>query len=87
MQIASLDVVRRENTGAGFYTYFGGLRSGPPIKSRTISNVYGDVAGLKHSMVFVLFSREGKVDVLEGAAVDDDTAKVDFSTAEFTIAP
>jgi len=36
-------------------------------------------------MVFVLFSREGKLDMLEGAAVDEDTADVDFFSAEFKL--
>jgi hypothetical protein len=85
-QMSSLSILRRENTGAGFYSYFDGMRSGPPIKQRTISpDVSAKIKGLKNPMVFVLFSREGKLDMLEGAAVDEDTADVDFFSAEFKL--
>jgi hypothetical protein len=53
--------------------------------SRTISNVFAEINGMKNPMAFVLFIRDGKIATVEGAATDDDTSNVDFSHARFKI--
>ena len=71
-QIEHLDVVRRDFTGAGFFTKF--QVSGPRIpdipSSTTISDVGADISGTNDGAAFVLWLREGLIDELEGATFD-----------------
>jgi len=86
-QLPTAAVLSRENTGAGFYTYFsvdhassaaiGGerLRSGPAAR----------VDGLVHGMGFILWLKEGYVDCLEGYCYDESTTGIVFEQAGFEI--
>lgn len=87
-QVAAAEVSRRENTGAGFYStvVVGGMGvPRPKVALKSVSNVGADVDGLKDGMVFVVFFRDGVIDILEGAAITESTAGVDFSTVAFEV--
>ena len=86
LQLQSVKVQSRENTGAGFFTT---LRANPDspslVRDKVIGDVIAKVDGLQNPMVFLLFTRNGYVDQLEGAAIEDSTVNVDFSHAKFEI--
>lgn len=82
-QIAHAVVKERKNTGSGFYTYLEVEGFDISIKSRVLSNAYAKVDGMENPMAFVLFSHNGKISILEGAATDDATTGINFSTAKF----
>ncbi|HVB08571.1 MAG TPA: hypothetical protein VNF00_06445 [Candidatus Acidoferrales bacterium] len=86
-QLSSATVLRRENTGAGFYTHFavertssaavGGerLRYGPAVM----------VSGLVNGMAFILWLKEGYVDCLEGYCYDESTTGIAFERVGFDV--
>jgi hypothetical protein len=89
-QLAYGKVVRRENTGAGFYTRFEMQRSStPPVAgSRSKDLRYGPQAkieGIKHGMGFILWLSESYLDCLEGYTYDDDTTALDLINLRFEI--
>jgi hypothetical protein len=89
-QMSNLNVLRRENTGHGFFSYFAGTRPGPPIGHRALPAgsakvVAAWIKGLKNPVIFVLFTREGKLHMLDGSAIEEATNDVDFFTAEFEL--
>jgi hypothetical protein len=84
-QINEATVERRNNTGAGFYTKLLSNKGTKRIENAVLSGVYAHVTGLNHPMVFVLFVKDGMIDTLEGAAVEDSTVSIDFSRVTFEI--
>lgn len=86
-QLATVTVLRRENTGAGFYTYLSvdqnstaalsgdRLRHGPAVK----------VDGLKNGMGFILWLKQGYTDHLEGFSYDESTTNIAFDTVLFEV--
>lgn len=86
-QLSTASVLRRENTGAGFFTYFsfdrtsnapiGGdrLRNGPTVK----------VEGLEHGMGFILWLKQGYVDNLEGYSYAGSTTDIAFDRVFFEV--
>jgi hypothetical protein len=84
-QLRGVSALSRNNTGAGFYTKLVPKKTTTPVNAKIIGNVFADVKGLNHPMTFILFIRDGVVDTLEGAAVDDSTTDIDFSKVQFEI--
>ena len=86
-QLSTATILRREYTGAGFYTYFsvdrasnraiGGEspRSGPNAR----------IEGLEHGMGFILWLKEGYADCLERYSLDESTTEVAFERVGFKI--
>jgi hypothetical protein len=86
-QLSTATLLRRENTGAGFFTRFavdhnsstaiGGmrLRDGPTTK----------IDGLEHGMGFILWLKVGYADCLEGYAYAESTTGIVLETADFEI--
>lgn len=86
-QLSTSKVLRRENTGAGFYTDFtvdralspaiGGerLRAGPAVR----------VKGLDHGMGFILWLREGYAHQLEGYSLGENTTGILLEQAAFEV--
>jgi len=86
-QLSTAAVLRRENTGAGFYTEFavervsqatlGGerLRTGPAAR----------VDGLKQGMGFILWLKEGYAHNLEGYSYGESTTGIEFEQTGFEI--
>ncbi len=66
-------VRRREMTGAGFYTYFEIRRA--PLQIYDIDLRFGDVVaeipGLKNGAGFLLYVKNGLLDMLEGYSYDE----------------
>jgi hypothetical protein len=52
---------------------------------QTIGDVASQLEGLNNPMVFLVFIKNGYVDFLEGAAVEDSTVGLDFAQAKFKL--
>jgi len=67
-------IVKREVTGVGFFTTFL-LPTNTPIiengKSLHIEDVQAEIEGLKYGVGFVLFIKDGKLEMLEGFSYDE----------------
>jgi hypothetical protein len=88
-QIASASVTSRENTGAGFFTYFR-VASDAAHKVTGEERVRGDVLaklhGLEFEMGFILFLEDGFLSCLEGYLNGDETTTgLDLVNAAFEI--
>jgi hypothetical protein len=88
-QIAAISVRSRENTGAGFFTYFV-YRSSPPLhKVRTDTKKCHVTATINHvrdALGFILWMRDGYIDCLEGHTLAmDSTANLDLARTEFEL--
>ena len=91
-QIEGISVERRQNTGAGFYTYFNlKPKSAPRIRSDTKScYVTAKISGLENALGFILWTKNGYLQYLEGytmalnSTVGMSLSKLDF---ELTSAP
>jgi hypothetical protein len=86
-QFAKAIVVRRENSGAGFFTHLEVDRSLAPLTDgkRVIGNVTAEIEGFKDPVLFMLFTKDGYADFLEAATIDDHSENIDFSTVLFRI--
>jgi hypothetical protein len=87
-QLEGMVVASRENTDAGFFTTLKPRSTKPLIKQpSTIGNVFAKIEGMQNPMTFVLFIKDGLIDMLEGASIDESTSHINFSTAKFEIVP
>ena len=80
-QLASAQVIDRENTGAGFYTRLA-IATGEKMRGvrSPVGDIGADIKGLKHGMGFMLWLRDGVADTLEGYAYGEETtADLDFA--------
>jgi hypothetical protein len=82
-QIENAEVLERQNTGHGFFTTIRPVDTAYLITTRVIDGVFANLEKLNNPMVFVLFMTDGIIDVLEGAAVDENTSNLDFNAMEF----
>ncbi len=83
-QLRNVVVSSRENTGAGFLTTMQPANTKTLIpQTRAIGNIFAKIAGMQDPMTFVLFIKDGIIDTLEGASIDESTAAVDFSAVKF----
>ena len=86
-QLSSAIVHKRENTGAGFFTYFevkrdpGGCISGEPRRSGPDANI----EGLQRGMGFILWLNEGYASCLEGFSYEESTTAIDYNTVSFEL--
>src|SRR6476660_2342959 len=85
-QIDAISVRSRENTGAGFFTYF--VFKSPPLhKVKTDMkkcNVTATIHDLSNSLSCILWMKDGYTECLEWyARAMDSTADLDLATAEF----
>jgi hypothetical protein len=81
-------VTRRENTGAGFFTYFAVDRNGPPLTSRrrVLGNVAATIVGFERPLLLALFmNKDGYAHMLEATAAGDSTVGIDLSALRFKI--
>jgi hypothetical protein len=86
-QLSTATVLSRENTGAGFYTYFTVERSSSPAigGERLRSGPAARVVGLEHGMGFILWLKEGYADCLEGYCYGESTTGIAFDQVGFEI--
>src|SRR5579864_2949402 len=64
----------REFTGVGFFTNFAVPEAAPRVPDvdrLVIGDVYAELEGLKHTVGFLLFLRQGAIDFLECFGVED----------------
>ena len=87
-QLGRAKVTKRENTGGGFFTDIAVPEGEPRLKC---SNVLGyathaRVEGLEHGLGFVLFIKDGNLNLLEGFAWGpESTASLDLRNLSFEI--
>jgi hypothetical protein len=88
-QLATATVTRRENSGAGFFTYLAVDRRIAPVSSseRVLGLVAATIDGFEQPILLMLFMKDGYADFLEGATVGDSTTGIDLSTLRFKIGP
>ena len=86
-QLSTTTVLNRENTGAGFHTYFAVERvSCPALGGERLRNgPAARVEGLARGMGFILWLKEGYVDCLEGYSYDESTTGIAFERAAFEL--
>jgi len=84
-QLRSVRVKSRDNSGVGFFTALEPERSRKAVSVKVVEGVWANIKGFQDPMAFVLFLKDGFVDILEGAAIRDSTFGVDFSTVVFEI--
>ncbi len=86
-QLRNASVLERENSGAGFFTTIdshGAERLNTPhvLGLETCA----EVAGLEHGLGFVLFMKDGRLDLLEGYTFgSEDTSQFDLANLSFKI--
>jgi hypothetical protein len=89
-QIGLISVRSRENTGAGFFTYFD-FKARPPHKVKTDMkkcHVTATINDLSNALGFVLWVKDGSIDCLEGYTLAmDSTADLDLASVEFELSP
>jgi hypothetical protein len=79
-------VVRRENTGAGFYTDFTVEREDAAIGGERLRNgPEARVDGLEYGMGFILWLKEGYANCLEGYCNAGSTVGIAFEGVGFEI--
>jgi hypothetical protein len=84
-QLQDARVTSRDNSGAGFFTYFAVDRSRarlPPDCPRVLSGVSAEIEGIEYGMLFLLFNEGGYVDCLEGATYGESTERIDLTGLE-----
>jgi hypothetical protein len=87
-QITAISVQSRENTGAGFFTYFIFKESLlPRVKTNTKKcHVTATINGLSDALGFILWMRDGRANCLETYTLRmDNTADLDLATVEFKL--
>ncbi len=88
VQLSAARFRSRENTGAGFYTYFtvdhaAGALLGSERKRDGPYEV--EVEGVEHGMGFILWLEEGYANCLEGYCNVGSTEKIDFENVKFKL--
>jgi hypothetical protein len=86
-QLATATVIRRENSGAGFFTCLAVDRSTAAVSSdkRVLGYVAATVEGFRQPILLLLFMKDGYTDFIEGATVGESTVDIDLSTLRFRI--
>lgn len=88
MQIQRVAVLRRENTGAGFFTYLSTVKdASPPITADPRGcYVTAKINGVENALGFILWVKDGYVDVLEGYTMAlPGTSGIDFTSIDFEL--
>ncbi|HVS34954.1 MAG TPA: hypothetical protein VMS17_05190 [Gemmataceae bacterium] len=73
-QFGMCNVVKRQDTGVGFFTTFQVPPSAPRAafgKTFSFGDVSAKISGLRHGAGFVLFVKNGLIDTLEGYCYDE----------------
>jgi len=86
-QYTGASVVKRENSGGGFFTT---ISVGAGISRVSSPRILGqktsaDIEGLQYGMGFVLFMKDGYLNLLEGYAIAGNTTALDLTSVKFTL--
>jgi hypothetical protein len=89
IQLATATVTRRENSGAGFFTYLSVDRGASPVttRKRVLGNVAATIEGFEAPLLLMLFMEDGYANFLEGATCGDSTLGIDLSSLRFKMEP
>ncbi len=81
-QVAAATVLERENTGVGFFTRLAVDRSAVAAidSDRVLGDVWLDIEGFLYPMTFMVVMEDGFVSCLEGAAVGEETDRIELSS-------
>ena len=86
-QLAAATVTERENSGAGFFTTIS-VPDGPPrVNSPKVLGyeTHAHVKGMEYGLGFVLFMKDGALDMLEGYAFAGSTSTLDLTDLQFEV--
>ena len=89
-QLTTASVTRRENTGDGFFTWFGVDLDSAALTGRwrVLGNVVAAIEGLERPVIVTLFrNKDGYANMLEATAAGESTLGIDFTTVRFTLNP
>jgi hypothetical protein len=86
-QLATAEVTRRENSGAGFFTFLAVDRTTAPFRTgrQVLGRVAANVEGFEQPILLILFVTDGYADMLEGTTVGDSTVGIDLANLKFVI--
>jgi hypothetical protein len=86
-QLATAEVTRRENSGAGFFTYLAVDRTTAPLRTgrQVLGRVAVNVEGFEQPILLILFVTDGYANMLEGATVGESTVGIDLANLKFVI--
>ena len=88
-QLQNATVTARENTGGGFYTDVSVSADAPTVAGPKMlgDTTFARVQGLSYGLGFLLFMKDGRMNLLEGYAIGpENTTPIDLETVPFTIA-
>jgi hypothetical protein len=86
-QLELATVADRENTGGGFFTTIIVAENAPRVRSPKVLGyeTHAHVKGMEHGLGFVLFMKDGALDMLEGYALAGSTSALDLTELLFEI--
>jgi hypothetical protein len=86
-QLSTATLISRENTGAGFYTRFAVERASSAALTgeRSRAGPETKIDGLLHGMGFILWTKEGYADCLEGYSYAESTTGIMLEGVGFEI--
>jgi hypothetical protein len=89
LQIDTAQVVRFENSGAGFFCYLKVAAEVPLLNEKSpLDGAYGNVLGIEHGMGFIVFLESGRLSFIEGYCNGNvSTVGFDFENATFDLKP
>ncbi len=87
-QIESAHVVKFQNSGAGFFSYLAVTDDAALLTEKSpLDGAHGNVLGLEHGMGFVVFLKDGRLNMIEGYCHGDDSTSVDFARVIYGLVP
>ncbi len=87
-QLDAASVIERENSGAGFFTHIAVPDEVLRVNSSRVLGyeTHARVAELEYGLGFVLFMKDGRLDMLEGYAFgSESTVTLDLATGNFEV--
>lgn len=86
-QLAAASVTERENSGGGFFTTIRVPDDLPRVNSPKVLGLetHAHIQGMEHGLGFVLFMKDGALDMLEGYALAGSTAALDLTDLLFEV--
>jgi hypothetical protein len=86
-QLAAATVTERENSGAGFFTTIRVPEDPPRVNSPKVlgHETHAHIRGMEYGLGFVLFMRDGALDMLEGYALAGSTSALDLTDLQFEV--
>lgn len=88
-QIDTAQVIRFENSGAGFFSDLRVAPDAPPMPEKSpLNGAYGRVLGVEDGMGFIVFLTNGRLSMIEGYCNGSGpTTDIDFSRVVFALMP